>query len=721
MDELAAEVGVDPLEIREKNWIKHEEFPFTTVAGLEYDSGNYEAATAQGQGDVRVRRAAGRAEAAPRRPATRSSSASASRRSPRCAAWRRPGCSARSTTAPAAGSTRACGCWPPARSRSSPAPPPTARATRRRSARSSPTGSACAFEDVEVLHGDTQIAHKGLDTYGSRSLVVGGEALVRAADKVIEKAKPIAAHLLEASRRRPRVRRRPVLASGAPTRAWRSARSRLAAFAAHNLPDGVEPTLDSEATYDPVNFNFPHGTHLCAMEVDTETGAVKMRKYVCVDDIGNIINPLIVAGQVHGGLVQGIAQALWEEAVYDDSGTLVSGSFVDYLLPTAADTISFDIDHTTIAGDRPTRSAPRASARPAPSPRPRPWSTRSSTPSATSASTTSRCRARPSGCGGRSTAPAPAAPPRARRCRTSTPTEPGTDRARKERAHDPRTVRLRGARPRSRRRWPRSPSTATTPRSSPAGRACCRCCGCGSTPPRWSSTSAGSTSLRGVRDDGDAIVIGAMTTARRRSAPTRWSPSTPLLSPRRSSTSPTPRSGTAAPSAARSRTPTRPATSGAPALALGAEFVIAGSGRHPHGGGRRLLRRPLRDRDRRGRDPHRGPDPQAHRLGRALREVRPGRPPVADRRGRRDRPGRRRHDRRGAGRADQHGLHAAAGAARSRRRWPGSRRPTTAYAPRPAQAAEGTNPPSDLNGDADYRRHLATVLTRRAVLAAAGG
>ena len=96
-----------------------------------------------------------------------------------------------------------------------------------------------------------------------------------------------------------------------------------------------------------MNFSFPHGTHLCAMEVDTETGALRMRKYVCVDDVGNIINPLIVSGQVHGGLVQGIAQALWEEAVYDESGTLVSGSFVDYLLPTAADTISFEVDHTT--------------------------------------------------------------------------------------------------------------------------------------------------------------------------------------------------------------------------------------------------------------------------------------------------------------------------------------------------------------------------------------
>jgi aerobic carbon-monoxide dehydrogenase large subunit len=120
----------------------------------------------------------------------------------------------------------------------------------------------------------------------------------------------------------------------------------LATFAAHNLPDGVEPSIDSEATYDPVNFNFPHGTHLCAMEVDTETGRVTMRKYVCCDDIGNIINPMIVGGQVHGGLVQGIAQALWEEAVHDDGGTLVSASFVDYLVPTAADTISFDTDRT---------------------------------------------------------------------------------------------------------------------------------------------------------------------------------------------------------------------------------------------------------------------------------------------------------------------------------------------------------------------------------------
>ncbi len=196
-----------------------------------------------------------------------------------------------------------------------------------------------------MLHGDTQVAPKGLDTYGSRSLVVGGEALVRAVDKVIEKAKRLAAHLLEANADDLDYAGGRFSVRGTDQGVSIQELS-TAAFAAHNYPEDMEPNLDADATYDPVNFNYPHGTHLCAMEVDTETGAVKMRKYTCCDDIGNIINPLIVAGQVHGGLVQGIAQALWEEAVHDEAGTLVSGSFVDYLLPTSADTISFDVVHT---------------------------------------------------------------------------------------------------------------------------------------------------------------------------------------------------------------------------------------------------------------------------------------------------------------------------------------------------------------------------------------
>jgi carbon-monoxide dehydrogenase large subunit len=169
---------------------------------------------------------------------------------------------------------------------------------------------------------------------------------VRAADKVIERAKPIAAHLLEANVDDLEYAGGRFGVKGTD-QGMTIQEVALSTFAAHNYPEGIEPNIDAAATFDPENFSFPHGTHLCAMEVDTETGETKMRKYVCVDDIGNIINPMIVGGQVHGGLVQGISQALWEEAVYDDAGTLVSGSFVDYLLPTSADTISFETGHTT--------------------------------------------------------------------------------------------------------------------------------------------------------------------------------------------------------------------------------------------------------------------------------------------------------------------------------------------------------------------------------------
>ncbi|WP_395659957.1 xanthine dehydrogenase family protein molybdopterin-binding subunit [Nocardioides sp.] len=345
MSELAAEVGVDPLEIREKNWIKHEEFPFTTVAGLEYDSGNYEAATAKakemfGYDELRAEQKRRRDAGDPVQLGI--------------------GISTFTEMCGLAPSRvlgqldYGAGGWEHAEVRM--LATGTVEVITGASAHGQGHETAFSqivadrlgvpFESVEVLHGDTQISHKGLDTYGSRSLVVGGEALVRAADKVIEKAKPIAAHLLEASVDDLEFSGGRFSVRGTD-QGMAITEIATAVFAAHNLPDGVEPSIDSEATFDPVNFNYPHGTHLCAMEVDTETGAVKMRKYVCVDDIGNIVNPLIVSGQVHGGLVQGIAQALWEEAVYDDSGTLVSGSFVDYLLPTAADTISFEIEHTT--------------------------------------------------------------------------------------------------------------------------------------------------------------------------------------------------------------------------------------------------------------------------------------------------------------------------------------------------------------------------------------
>jgi len=202
------------------------------------------------------------------------------------------------------------------------------------------------FEDVRVLHGDTQISPRGLDTYGSRSLAIGGLALVAACGKVIEKARVIAGGMLEASPDDLEWTPGRFSVRGDPDKGVTIGEIALAAFTAHNLPDGVEPGIDADANYDPDNFSFPHGTHLCATEVDTETGFVKIRSYVAVDDVGAVVNPLIVEGQVHGGVAQGIAQALYEEAVYDDDGNLVTSTLADYLVPSAADLPSYVTDRT---------------------------------------------------------------------------------------------------------------------------------------------------------------------------------------------------------------------------------------------------------------------------------------------------------------------------------------------------------------------------------------
>jgi aerobic carbon-monoxide dehydrogenase large subunit len=207
------------------------------------------------------------------------------------------------------------------------------------------------FEDIRVLHGDTQISPKGMDTYGSRSLAVGGMALVAACDKVVDKAKVIAAGMMEASASDLEWTPGRFSVRGDPEKGVTIGEIALATFAAHNLPDGVEPSLDSDATYDPENFSFPHGTHLCATEVDTETGKVTIRSYVAVDDVGKVVNPLIVEGQVHGGIAQGIAQALYEEAVYDDDGNLMTTTLADYLVPSAADLPSYVTSRTESPSD----------------------------------------------------------------------------------------------------------------------------------------------------------------------------------------------------------------------------------------------------------------------------------------------------------------------------------------------------------------------------------
>jgi len=193
------------------------------------------------------------------------------------------------------------------------------------------------FDDIEVVFGDTELAPWGMDTYGSRSLAVGGVAVHRAAQKIVEKARKIAAHELEVSQDDLVFEAGRFLVKGAPDKAKTIPELAFSAWTAHNLPDGVEPGLNSLAIYDPQNFVFPYGAHICAVEVDTETGGIEVLKYVAVDDVGTIINPQIVDGQVVGGVIQGIAEALFEEATYDDNGQLLTSSMTNYLVPAASD------------------------------------------------------------------------------------------------------------------------------------------------------------------------------------------------------------------------------------------------------------------------------------------------------------------------------------------------------------------------------------------------
>jgi carbon-monoxide dehydrogenase large subunit len=192
------------------------------------------------------------------------------------------------------------------------------------------------MDDVEIVHGDTGRVPFGMGTYGSRSASVGGTAIVMSLDKIKEKGKKIAAHLLEANPKDMEYVGGQFVVKGSPQKAIPFGQVALTAYVPHNYPEGVEPGLEETSFYDPSNFCFPFGAHACVVEVDLDTGHVKILRYLAVDDVGNVINPMIVDGMVHGGIAQGVAQALWEEAVYDNtSGQLVSGSMMDYTLPKA--------------------------------------------------------------------------------------------------------------------------------------------------------------------------------------------------------------------------------------------------------------------------------------------------------------------------------------------------------------------------------------------------
>jgi len=200
--------------------------------------------------------------------------------------------------------------------------------------------------DVEIIHGDSDRVAFGMGTYGSRSLAVGGSAIVKSVEKVLEKGAKIAAHLLEAAVEDLEYGEGKWTVKGTDKSVAFGDVS-LTAYVPHNYPEGLEPGLDFSSFYDPANFTYPFGAYIAVVEIDKETGKVTLERFVAVDDVGNVINPMIVDGQIHGGLAQGIGQALFEEAIYDEGGQLINGSYMDYCMPRADDFPDFEIDRQT--------------------------------------------------------------------------------------------------------------------------------------------------------------------------------------------------------------------------------------------------------------------------------------------------------------------------------------------------------------------------------------
>lgn len=332
MDLAAAELGIDPVEIRRKNFLSKDKFPYTTCTGLTYDSGDYERTLEMALRMLDY-------------PAWRERQ----RRSPVDGKYVGVGISTYVEIcglgpSPVAGAVGfQGGLWGSAVIRVHPTgkvnvfigEKPHGQGEETTFAQIVADEFGIPIDDVQVVYGDTAITPMGWGTYGSRTTPVGGAACVLAARKVVEKARAIAAHLLEAAGADIAFENGKFFVHGSPERVKTFQEVTLQAYLAWNLPPGLEPGLEASAFYDPPNFTFPFGAHLCAVEVDAQTGQVEIKRYVAVDDCGRAINPLIVDGQVHGGITQGLAQALYEAAVYDEQGQLLTGSMVEYAVPKA--------------------------------------------------------------------------------------------------------------------------------------------------------------------------------------------------------------------------------------------------------------------------------------------------------------------------------------------------------------------------------------------------
>ena len=343
IDKAARELGADPIELRRKNFIKPEQYPFTSAAGLEYDIGNYDALMDRMEVSADV-----------------------------------AGFAARRTKSEAKGLLRgfgvnayieACGIAPSnlvgvlgSRVGLYDAATVRVNATGNLSvmvgAHSHGQGHETVFPQVvaemlgidastvDIVHGDTSKIPFGMGTYGSRSLAVCGSAVVRATEKIINKAKKIAGHMLEASDADIELKGGVFSVSGTD-KSVTFGEVALKAYIPHEFPlEDIEPGLEETAFYDPANFTYPSGAYCCEVEVDPGTGKVRIDRMTAVDDFGNIINPMIVTGQVHGGLAQGIGQALLENTSYDENGQLLTASYMDYAMPRADDLPFYVVDHS---------------------------------------------------------------------------------------------------------------------------------------------------------------------------------------------------------------------------------------------------------------------------------------------------------------------------------------------------------------------------------------
>jgi aerobic carbon-monoxide dehydrogenase large subunit len=338
MDLVAGELGLDPVQVRLKNMPKSTEFPFKTATGLLYDSGNYQAALKKAQELAEWPKLLEERDAA--RKAGRLFGIGLSTYVEICALGP-------SKTMPAGGWEWGC-----VRIEISGKVTVITGATPHGQGQETSFAQIAAdrlgvpIEDIVVLRGDTGTAHFGRDTYGSRATALGGTAIVMSIDKIIEKAKTIAAAFLESTPKEIEFMDGKFFVAGNAKNALGWGQLASEAYVAKNLPAGFEPGLEASSFFEPPNCTYPFGTHIVAVEVDRDTGRVDIRKYIAVDDCGKQVNPLLVEGQVQGGIAQSIGAALMEKTVYDENGQLLTGEFMDYAIPRATDIPDFILGST---------------------------------------------------------------------------------------------------------------------------------------------------------------------------------------------------------------------------------------------------------------------------------------------------------------------------------------------------------------------------------------